>query len=83
MSRLQRTTSADRHQLFADGFDLVGRDLRQAVGEADEEGQIGQAIDLARQAVREVVEGLGGVGGEDFACCTRGLQAMADIGRRF
>jgi hypothetical protein len=41
----------ERHQLIADGFDLLRRDLRQLIGKAHEQRQIAEPVDLPRDAV--------------------------------
>ena len=70
-------------QLFADGFDLLGGELVQAIGEADQQRQIGQPVDLPRNAVAEIVKRFEGVGREDFARGAGGARAGAGRNRRF
>jgi hypothetical protein len=71
------------HQLFADRFDLMGRDLRQLIGKAHEQCEVAEAVDLPGHAVAQVMQRLDCIRREDFALRTGQLQPAADVAFRF
>ena len=56
---------------------------RQPVGEADQQREVGQAIDLPRNAVAEVVERFERVGREQVARRAGRAEPVGDVGRLF
>ena len=53
-----RSLGAYSHQLVADRLDVLCREARQFFGVADQQGHIAEAIDLAGDAVREMMQGI-------------------------
>ena len=73
--------TATSSSLTASICSAVSSGRRSAI--ADQQREIGQAVDLPRDAVAEVVERFERVGREDFARGSGRLEPVADVDGRF
>ena len=66
-----------------DGVERFSVERVLAIGEADQEGQVAEPVDPPRDAARQLVSRLQGVGSEDFAGGASGLEPVSNVVSRF